>query len=229
MRFAATTLAPTATPTRLPTGSLGYWYTGTVNGVTVGLTTTVVSTAWGVEYATTPDGSAKTGAIVVINGQTTQLVLNTAGDYWCYSLLDISVWVNCTSQYIGVYDCLFVNTDFYTQSRTCSPTAVSPTGPLAVSIRPSPAPGTYICMCVMCVCVCVCLCVCLCLYIHMCVRVCFVCLCVCMRNVCICMYVCLFVCMYVCIYLSIYLPVYLSIDLSMPTYIHTYIHTHIDR
>ena len=84
----------------------GYWYKDTINGQTYGLTTT-----WdgGYNYVTSPGGGAVTGAVVVINGQKTNLVLNSWGHYWCNSG---SGWSRCDEN-IGKYDSSFVRTDPY--------------------------------------------------------------------------------------------------------------------
>jgi hypothetical protein len=95
----------------------GYWYKDIINGSTVGLTTT----SDGGQYVTAPAGQAITGAIVVINGIKTNLVLTSNGKYNCCS--DGVLWRECAS-FRGQYDSSFVRTGAYIPSPTASPTAL---------------------------------------------------------------------------------------------------------
>ncbi len=100
----------------------GYWYKDTINGQTYGLTTT-----WdgGYNYVTASgpySGGAATGAIVVIKGQKTNLVLNSWGDYWCNSG---SGWSRCDENF-GKYDSSFVRTDIYRTASLLSPRSLRP-------------------------------------------------------------------------------------------------------
>jgi hypothetical protein len=57
-----------------------YWFRGRVNGVDVGLTTTIVNG----EYACLPSGSGVTGAMLVIDGVMVMLVLNSRSQLWMF-------------------------------------------------------------------------------------------------------------------------------------------------
>ena len=57
-----------------------YWFRGRVNGVDVGLTTTIVNG----EYTCLPSGSGVTGAMLVIDGVMVMLVLNSRSQLWMF-------------------------------------------------------------------------------------------------------------------------------------------------
>jgi len=57
-----------------------YWFRGRVNGVDVGLSTTIVNG----EYACLPSGSAVTGALFVVDGVMVMLVLNSRSQLWMF-------------------------------------------------------------------------------------------------------------------------------------------------
>jgi hypothetical protein len=93
----------------------GYWYKDTINGHIVGLTRTKCHHfPTDLDYLTAPPGAAITGAIVVMDGKKTNLVLNSVGGYWCCS--DGINWRQCDG-YRGQYDSSFVRTDSYTNRR----------------------------------------------------------------------------------------------------------------
>jgi hypothetical protein len=92
-----------------------YWYKGTINGRTVGLTRTKCGA--GSEYVTAPPGAAITGAIVVIDGQVANLVLNSNGH--CWRCTDGMSWRQC-DDYRGQYESSFVPTDLYTKGQHSS-------------------------------------------------------------------------------------------------------------
>jgi hypothetical protein len=123
---------PTRAPTRLPTASLGYWFSDTIDGVLTGLKTSVTG---GVQYDTTYGGAAITGLIATINGVKTLITVNKNG-FWTCLTNSVPNWFDCKVALKPTYECQLVNTAFYTRNTTCSPT-----GPLAGFPRPFPPPA----------------------------------------------------------------------------------------
>ena len=121
---------------RLNTGD-GYWYKDTINGQTVGLTTTRT----GDSYVLAPPGEASTGAVVVINGQKTNLVIGSDLNYWCNSGVS---WQMCNEN-AGKYDNSFVRTDLYRTASLLSPRVVGTDDPsIPRSLAPS-VPSSLAC------------------------------------------------------------------------------------
>jgi len=84
----------------------GWWYQGTVNRITVGLT----KQAAGNDFVTAPNGGAITGCVVVLNGAPMHVVMNSVRGYYCST--DGASWYQC-QQYAGEFDAGFVKTRNY--------------------------------------------------------------------------------------------------------------------
>ncbi len=97
-------LSPTKTVIGAPAS--GWWYQGTINGITVGLTTKIA----GSNYITAPAGGAVTGAIVRIGGVATHLVKSSDSNYWCCT--DGRNWYRCQENQ-GKFDVAFASTDLF--------------------------------------------------------------------------------------------------------------------
>ena len=127
-----------ATPaTAFPTGSPGYFFSDTLDGTTVGLTTTMGG--GNNNYNTEPTGGAITGAIVDIAGVKTLITVNGAAEWYCWQT-NAASWYDCKAALAGQgYECTyFATTAFYTRP-TCSPTRTSPP-PAASVLASSPLP-----------------------------------------------------------------------------------------